>query len=264
MAINKYITRAPIIYLFITIILLLVILYYIITIGNFFSKDKPKCLIILHGGTFKTEGNMSVLKKDETEFIKQKIATLSQADFINNINYIYGIESDIILSTFSKNNKNDVKNWLYQYIWSNNLNILNVINTRDKDANDEDNDNAYIKNAVKLIDKKKLRSYKFVVFIKSDVYLKPEIFNYFDPTSKKLIFVARKDNRVNTNVTIIPSIFFRKLFFNEQVFELNLSIDQYKERCQLKDDDEIQFMLDETVNIEESNPIYHCITTPKP
>lgn len=265
MAANKYITQNLILYLFIIILLVLVSAYFIIY--NLYKIDTPKCLVILHGDTFNTEDEKTIIHKDDPIYIGQKIATLSQSDFINNMKQMYGIESDVILSTFSKQHKNEVKNWLYDHCWSNKWDIKIVINKDEKELNKEEKDRIYVENAIKNIDVKTIRQYKFIVFIKCNTYLKPEFLNYFDPTTKKLTFVAKNNMydhaTINTTITIIPSKFYRKLIMSGDKFELNLSIGAYADKCGFKDQDGIKFMLDEFVNFDDVNPIYQSINPAK-
>lgn len=266
MAVNKYSTQTRLLYLFIIILLISISGYFIFY--NIYSKaNTPKCLFVLHGGTFNIKDEKSVIQKDDPMYIGQKIATLSQSDFINNIKQIYGIESDVILSTFSKSHKNEVKNWLYDHCWTNDWNIKIVMNKEEKELNEEEKDKIYLDNAIKMIDTKTIKQYKFIVFIKCNAYLKPEILNYFDPALKKLTFVAKRNlydhSQINTTVSMIPSKYYRNLFMQNEPFQVGLSIGQYAEKCGFKDEDGIHFWLDNFVNIEDKNPIYQFIADKK-
>jgi hypothetical protein len=268
-AINKYSKIDILLYLF-TFIVFLLLFYIYYQYKNIGTEEitNDKCLVVLFGPSFKSyhrpEKINYVTPEDLQKIHKlQKTATLSHIDFINNIRWKYGIDSDIIINTFSDHYKHDIKIWLAQNLWTKNNDVKNLVNSND-------NLEECLLNSTRLFDRKYLVQYKFIVFLRCDAYLKPAFFNRFDPRSKKITFASQNnvyEETPNNSITIIPSKRFKNLFSeNKKPVNLSMRIPDLVKEYGINGETEIDYFLHEkhAIDTEQDwNPLYRIVGKPE-
>lgn len=280
---SKYSKPNMIIYLLIIVVILIGLattIYYLSTRKQpkqniIYKKTPSKCLVILYGESFrlpKTIEEDELIDINPIE-IEQKIATLSHIDLINNINWKYKIDADVIVSTKSDYFKNEIKTWFRQYLWSKEANVQIVPNAAISNSNFTDEKEMetrwreFLKSALEKVDRKKAKEYQFILFIRSDAYLKPAFFELFDPSSKKVVFTSRHsmyDNSINNTTVYIPSVKFDKFFEGDGKSKINLDLNvpNFIKEYGLKDEKDISFMIEGEYNIDTSvasNPLYRTV-----
>ena len=261
-------SKQYLLYLLVSIIVVLCgVLYYLYSAKNInqktFGKINPKCLVVIYGESFKIHEPEKQLELQNL-YIQQKIATLSHIDLINNIHWKYKIDTDVILSTKSNHYKNEIKGWFQEYLWSNKANVKTVMNNMTSDT---------LENIFKNTNMTEVKKYAFVLFIKSDAYLKPAFFDIFDPHSKQIVFTSRDsiyDHSINNATAYIPYYKFDKIFKEGKKTELNknlnLNVIEFVKEYDLKDEHEVGFMIDKGYDKDTSkvwNPLYKTVNTPE-
>jgi len=207
------------------------------------DKPKKKGLICYYGGAFREGGNLSTLQDTAKGYDSQYYATQTHMKLKDSLNK-KGYDIDTMINTRSTMYKNDL------YKWYNPFNAL--FNNIDKKVNGK---NIMIKNAVYNINNLNKDDYDFILFLRIDLFLKPDFFNILNIESEKINFIA---NNYDTNTCITHSktkdpvvvdliLFVPKKYFYilDQNFKLEHdSWSYYKKMYKLSDND-LSFMTNE-------------------
>jgi hypothetical protein len=120
-----------------------------------------------------------------------------------------------------------------------------------------------IQSTVKNINKLKKEQYAFILFVRIDLFLKPDFFEVLDTETDKISFLANNYNPRNCNANDIVDLFVlvpKKYFYIlDSKFDLNhWSWNYYKKTYHLKDDD-MTFMSNkmfDSNSMIDKNPYY--------
>ena len=181
--------------MFLIVILILVLVYILFRgrVEGFESDSKEsnkKALICYYGGAFR-EGNIGSTKRDsEYGYEAQKNTSTTHAKLKEVLNE-KGYQTDILINTRSTKYSNQLKRWYEPY----NI-ILNKISEKlhGKDY--------MIQSTIENIDKLDKYKYDFILFIRIDLFLKPEFYNILDTESTKINFIAQNYDPVDCSITI--------------------------------------------------------------
>ena len=149
------------------------------------NYENKKCLLVYYGGSFR-EGNIGTTISDtKYGYESQKHASISHAKLKKVLNE-KGYQTDILVNTRYTEYKDDLMNWYNPF----NI-ILNKIPTRmhGKDY--------MIQSCIENINKLNKDEYNFILFVRIDLFLKPDFYNIIDTESNKIMFLANNYNPRN-------------------------------------------------------------------
>jgi hypothetical protein len=246
----------------ILLIVIFIILYNKLNKLEGFEQDKTnkeqdkKCLLVYYGGAFR-DGNIGTTTHDTNYgYEAQERASITHTKLKKLLNK-KGFQTDIIINTRNTKYINKLEDWYSPF----NMIINNL-------SNRIHGKNYMIQSAVKNINKLDKNEYKFILFIRIDLFLKPEFYNVINTDADKILFLANnynpkncKDSRMNSPEIIDLFIFIPKKYYYilDDNFNLNHnSWSYYKAKYKLDDTDmgfmsEIKF--DSNTYIDK-NPFY--------
>jgi hypothetical protein len=180
--------------MFLIIILIVVLVYVAFQRVEGFNTDKmtmdKKALICYYGGSFR-EGNIGSTKQDSAYgYEAQKNTSITHAKLKQVLND-KGYQTDILISTRSTKYSNQLDSWYEPYRM-----IINKISEKmhGKDY--------MIQSTVENINKLNKYDYDFILFIRIDLFLKPEFFEVLDTETNKISFLAQNYDPADCSVTI--------------------------------------------------------------
>lgn len=251
-------------------ILFIIVLFFIIfnKINNGvegFTQDRTnkntiennKCLLVYYGGSFR-EGNIGTTISDtKYGYESQKHASITHAKLKRLLNK-NGYQTDILINTRHTEYKDDLMNWY------NPFNI--ILNNIPKRIHGKD---YMIQSCIQNINKLDKEEYKFILFIRIDLFLKPDFYKILNTESNKIMFLANNyDPKLCINFTkknnpkIVDLIMFipkKYYYILDSKFILNHdSWDYLKTQYKLKDND-ISFMTNkmfDSNSMIDFNPYY--------
>jgi hypothetical protein len=221
-----------------------------------------KGLLLLYGESFREGGQGSRQRDTKTSLQTQREASASHVELCNHIKNTYNIDMDILINTYDTKYENELKSWYQGY-------PLEYI------SNKELIGFQLVQDALNSIDKEK---YDFVLFTRTDVFIKPRFLEIFNPEWNKIYFLSQSwtndpgcgfihnENiltpRVNPIIKMIPKSYFKVLH--------NINIDHdawkhYKIHHGLNDN-EMGFMCDDyhdADSYKDFNPYYKMIGRPE-
>jgi len=243
-------------------------------------KDK-KALICYYGAAFR-EGNYgSTLTDTNYGYDTQKNTSISHAKLKQVLND-KGYQTDILVNTRKTKYENELESWYDPFSLVINK-LSNRIHGRD----------AMISSTIENINKINKDDYEFILFVRIDLFLKPEFFDVLDTETDKINFLANNydpkncDNYKNNNPKIVDLFVFipKKYFYIlDNKFRINhYSWHELKKIYKLTDND-MAFMTNkmfdsnsyidknpyyvmssrkenthsQTKNVFEQKPIIHC------
>jgi len=228
------------------------------------NKEKTqKCLLVYYGGAFR-DGNIGTTKHDtDYGYGAQERASITHSKLKKVLNK-KGYQTDIIINTRSTKYVNKLQDWYSPF----NM-IINNLSDRihGKDF--------MIQSAIKDINKLNKEDYDFILFVRIDLFLKPEFYNVLNPETDKINFLANNfDPTVCNNYTrnqnpkivdliiLVPKKYY---YILDRKFKLNHnSMDYLKPTYNLKDND-FSFMTDKMFDsntMMDHNP-YYCMSSRK-
>jgi hypothetical protein len=221
-------------------------------------KNEKKCLLVYYGGSFR-EGNIGSTTSDtQYGYEAQKNASITHAKLKKVLNK-KGYQTDIIINTRHTDYKSDLMKWYNPF----NIIINNIpIKTHGKDY--------MIQSAVNNIDKLNKDDYDFILFVRIDLFLKPDFYKILNTESNKINFLANNYNPRDCKNIInkqgdpeIVDLFIyipKKYYYmldNKFKLEHN-SWEYYKKTYKLSDND-MEFMTTlkfDSNSIIDNNPYY--------
>lgn len=229
------------IYVFIILAIFLIITFQYTntyTFEGMKSESTKKGLICYYGGAFRDGHNGSSKQDSEKGFDSQLYSTKTHLK-LSEIIKSKGYSVDTIINTYHSTYENILTTWYKPYEI-----LLNNMNKRLKSTNGRDN---LISSAVKNIKKIKTNDYDFILFIRIDLFLKPEFFKVLNIKSEKIEFLAHnfyqghcgfteeKDPEVVDLILFIPKKYF---YILDNKFKLNHNAwSYYKKYYSLKNSD---------------------------
>jgi hypothetical protein len=252
--------------------MILYILFIIVLLFLFFNKDvegftqdkknkdtfenNKKCLLVYYGGSFR-EGNIgSTVSDTKYGYEAQKHASITHAKLKKVLNQ-KGFQTDILINTRHTEYKDDLMNWYNPF----NI-ILNNIPTKmhGKDY--------MIQSCIQNINKLDKNEYQFILFIRIDLFLKPDFYKIINTESNKIMFLANNynprdcKNSINKEPSIVDLFVYipKKYYYildNKFKLEHNSWL-YYKKNYNLNDND-MAFMSTlkfDSNSIIDNNPYY--------
>ncbi len=218
-------------------------------------KDK-KALICYYGAAFR-EGNIgSTLTDTKYGYNTQKNTSISHAKLKKVLNE-KGYQTDILVNTRKTKYENELESWYDPFSLVINK-ISNRIHGRD----------AMISSTIESINKINKDNYEFILFVRIDLFLKPDFFEVLDTESDKINFLANNydpkncDNYKYNNPKIVDLFVFipKKYFYIlDNKFRINhYSWYELKKIYNLTDDD-MAFMTNKMFDSNsyiDKNPYY--------
>ena len=247
--------------MFLIIILIIVIIYLSLNRGvEGFEQDRTrmdkKALLCYYGGSFR-EGNINSTKSDtKYGYEAQKNASITHAKLKSILNE-KGYQTDILINTRSTKYSNQLEEWYEPF----NM-ILNKISDKIHGRD------AMIQSTIQNINKLNKNDYEFILFIRIDLFLKPEFFDVLDTETHKISFMANnydsytcltKDK--NDPVIVDLFVFIPKNYFYilDRNFKLNHNAWTYYKKMYHLKDHEMKFISDKLFDSNsymEFNPYY--------
>jgi hypothetical protein len=154
-------------------------------VNNKNNVENKKCLLVYYGGSFR-EGNIgSTISDTKYGYETQKHASITHAKLKKVLNQ-KGFQTDILINTRHTEYKDDLMNWYNPF----NI-ILNNIPTKmhGKDY--------MIQSCIQNINKLDKNEYQFILFIRIDLFLKPDFYKIINTESDKIMFLANNYNPRN-------------------------------------------------------------------
>jgi hypothetical protein len=200
-----------------------------------YTENPKKCLLVYYGGSFR-EGNIGTTKQDTNYgYESQQRASITHAKLKKVLNK-KGFQTDIIINTRSTKYINKLEDWYSPF----NM----VINKISDKVHGKDH---MIQSAVKNINKLNKNDYNFILFIRIDLFLKPEFYNVLNTESDKINFLANnydthtcitKEN--NNPVVVDLFVYIPKKYYYILDNKFNLNHNSwlyYKKQYKLTDND---------------------------
>ena len=209
-------------------------------------KNKPskKGLVCYYGGAFRDGQNGSSKQDSEKGFDSQYYSTQTHLKLTEVIKS-KGYSVDTIINTYHSTYENILTTWYKPYEI-----LLNHINKKIKSTVGRDN---LISSAIKNIKKITPDDYDFILFIRIDLFLKPDFYKLLNTKSDKIQFLAHnfyqghcgfteeKDPEVVDLILFVPKKYFYILNDN---FKLNHNAWSYYKKQYLLTDSDMSFMTD--------------------
>ena len=247
--------------MFLLFILLIVLVYL------FFNKKlegfqedtvvkEKKALICYYGAAFREGGNGSTISDTQYGYKTQKNTSLTHAKLKKVLNE-RGYQTDILVNTRNTIYGDELEAWYNPY--------RIVINRLSKRINGRD---VMISSTIENINQLNKDEYEFILFVRIDLFLKPEFFEVLDTESDKINFLANNfdpkdcNNYKNNNPKIVDLfIFVPKKYFHilDKNFKINHeSWNDLKKKYKLTDND-MKFMSNKMFDSNsymDNNPYY--------
>jgi hypothetical protein len=244
------------------IIILIIVLVYIALQQRVegFKTDKKrmdkKALICYYGGAFR-EGEIGSTKNDSKYgYDAQKNTSITHAKLKQLLND-KGYQTDILISTRNTKYGNQLDSWYKPYDM-----IINKISEKmhGKDY--------MIQSTVENINKLNKYDYDFILFVRIDLFLKPDFFEVLDTETNKISFLANNYNPKNCEnyvygspevvdlFLLVPKKYY---YILDKKFNLNHNSWSYYKKTYKLSDNDMTFMSDIMFDSNSSidiNPYY--------
>lgn len=237
-------------------ILLFMLLVLLLIFLSFFKRENftdnkvkkvKKCIICYYGAAFR-EGNMDSTTQDTKYGYKnQEYATKTHLK-LHRMLKEQNIDYEVIINTYKSKHINKIKEW-YNPV---SLNI-NTMNTSIASTNGRDNLIRELVQTINFKDKgriptKDVGKYDFVLFIRLDLFLKPDFYNVLNTNSTTIQFLSHHydpknchsysingEPVVNDLILYIPKLY--KFILNKHFVLMHDSWEYYKKMYSLKNND---------------------------
>lgn len=221
-----------------------------------YKENPKKCLLVYYGGSFR-EGNIGTTKHDTNYgYESQQRASITHSKLKKVLNK-KGFQTDIIINTRTTKYINKLEDWYSPF------NI--IINNLSDKMHGKDH---MIQSAIKNINKLDKDEYDFILFIRIDLFLKPEFYNVLNTESDKINFLANNYNPkecndiINGDPAIVDLFIYvpkKYYYILDNNFNLNHnSWSYYKKKYRLSNSD-MTFMSDmkfDSNSYIDKNPFY--------
>ena len=252
--------------------MILYILFIIVLLFLFFNKDvegftqdkknkdnfenNKKCLLVYYGGSFR-EGNIgSTVSDTKYGYESQKHASITHAKLKKVLNQ-KGFQTDILINTRHTEYKDDLMNWYNPF----NI-ILNNIPTKmhGKDY--------MIQSCVQNINKLDKEEYQFILFVRIDLFLKPDFYKIINTESNKIMFLANNynprdcKNSINKEPSVVDLFIYipkKYYYILDNKFKLEHNSWEYYKKTYNLNNNNMEFMTTlkfDSNSIIDNNPYY--------
>ena len=228
------------------IVLLLLLIKYIFKIKEGLNVEidleKPKGLICYYGGSFREGGSGSVTQDTTNGLNSQYYATQSHIKLTNFLKKKkYNV--DTIITTYHSKHEEELNKWYNPYDI-----IYNTINKNKDSTSGRDK---LISTSINNIKNLTTNDYDFILFIRIDLFLKPDFFNKLDIKSNKINFLAHnfykghcgftenRDPEVVDMILFVPKNYF---YILDDKFKLNHKAWSYYKKTYKLTYDDLGFM----------------------
>jgi hypothetical protein len=223
------------------------------------DESTKKGLVCYYGGAFR-DGQSGTSKQDsENGFDSQFYSTQSHTK-LTSILKSQGYDIDTIINTYHSTYENDLSKWYKPYDI-----LLSKLNKNIKSTTGRDK---LISSAIQNIKKLTPNDYDFILFIRIDLFLKPDFYKVLNIESDKIQFLSHTQNKMYCGFTtegdpeVVDLILFvpkKYYFILNNKFKLNHDAwSYYKNQYNLSNND-MSFMSDlkfDSNSYLEYNPYY--------
>ena len=182
--------------MFLWILLVLVLLYIFIRSSKIEgfkvdeSKKEKKCLICYYGGAFREGNNNTTTSDTDFGYENQENTSKTHAKLKETLNE-QGYQTDILINTRQTKYKNRLESWYDPFSLVINK-ISDKVHGRDY----------MIQSTIENINKINKYDYNFILFVRIDLFLKPDFFKILNTETDKISFLANNyDPKVCINFT---------------------------------------------------------------
>lgn len=244
--------------LILLLILLILLILFLLNKKEYFTNETKKCLICYYGGGFR-DGNMESTTQDTPNGYKNQEYASKTHMKLHKMLKEKKINYDIIINTYNSKYIDKLNEW-----YNPNELIKNEINQSIKSTDGRDN---LITEICKKINQKK--EYDFILFIRIDLFLKPDFYKVLNFESNKIEFLAHHYDPKNCHSyskngdPIIVDLFLYipkkyKYILDDNFYLMHDSWEYYKKTYQLTNDD-MRFMttiMFDANTYKDLNPYY--------
>jgi hypothetical protein len=138
-----------------------------------------KCLFVINGESFRLGPQVSRTRGIKDSYQRQKLAVSSHIRLFRFIENEFNIKCEVFLNTYHLNNEwdNDLINWYSDYLIRHNFYPTLL-----------ENEFSLIHDTINKIKEFNLEEYEFVVFNRTDFYIKKYFLKVFNPHSEKIAY----------------------------------------------------------------------------
>jgi hypothetical protein len=243
------------------IVLLLLIVRFFTEKEGMKPQDEPtkKILICYYGGSFREGKSGSSTQATDSGYSNQYYATQSHIK-LNKLFNERGYEVNTLIHTYHSKYEDELNKWYNPYGF-----IYNIINPKLASVKGRDN---LISSTIKNIKNITPNNYDYVLFIRIDLFLKPEFFKILNIETDKINFLAHnfytghcgftedKDPEVVDLVLLVPKKYF---YILDDKFKLNHTAWSYYKKTYHLTNDDMTFMSDlrfDSNSYLDYNPYY--------
>lgn len=223
------------------------------------DKIHKKGLICYYGGAFRDGHSGNSNQDSEEGFDSQFYSTQSHIKLTSMIKK-KGYDIDTIINTYHSSYEKDLSKWYNPYEI-----LFNKLNKNIESTDGRDN---LIRASIKNIKNMTPDDYDFILFIRIDLFLKPEFCKVLNIQSEKIQFLAHTQNKLFCGFTkekdpeVVDLILFvpKKYFYVlDNKFKLNHDSWSYYKKQYVLTNDDMSFMSDlkfDSNSYLEYNPYY--------
>lgn len=223
------------------------------------DKENKKGLICYYGGAFRDGATGNSNQDTENGFDSQFYSTQSHLKLTKLIKE-KGYDVDTIINTYHSTYENNLSKWYNPYEI-----LFNKINKNIKSVDGRDK---LIQTSIKNIKNLSTNDYDFILFIRIDLFLKPDFYKVLNIQSEKIQFLAHTQNKLYCGVTkegdpeVVDLILFvpKKYFYIlNNKFKLNHMVWSYYKKEYFLTNEDMSFMSDlkfDSNSYLEYNPYY--------
>uniref|UniRef100_A0A6C0ESZ0 Nucleotide-diphospho-sugar transferase domain-containing protein n=1 Tax=viral metagenome TaxID=1070528 RepID=A0A6C0ESZ0_9ZZZZ len=241
------------------VLLLLIVKYFTKKEGMKPQDKKKKILICYYGGSFREGKSGSSTHSTESGYNNQYYATQSHIK-LNKLFNEKGYEVNTLIHTYHSKYEDKLNKWYDPYDF-----IYKVINPRLASVKGRDN---LISSTIKNIKNITPNDYDHILFIRIDLFLKPDFFKIVNVLTEKINFLAHnfytghcgftdnKDPEVVDLILLVPKKYF---YILDDKFKLNHNAWSYYKKTYKLTNDDMTFMSDlrfDSNSYLDYNPYY--------
>lgn len=223
------------------------------------DEETKKGLVCYYGGAFR-DGQSGTTKQDSVNGYDSQFYSTQTHLKLTEVIKSKGYSIDTIINTYHTSFEHELSTWYKPYEI-----LLSKINKNIKSTTGRDN---LISSAIKNIKNLTPDDYDFILFIRIDLFLKPDFYKVLNISSNKIEFLAHnffhghcgftpeKDPEVVDLILFVPKKYF---YILNNKFKLNHNAWSYYKKEYLLSDDEMSFMTDlrfDSNSYLDYNPYY--------
>jgi hypothetical protein len=218
------------------------------------NKKLKKCLLVYYGGSFRDGDTQKSIHDTNYGYETQERASITHAKLKKVLNK-KGYQTDIIINTRTTKYMNKLEDWYNPF----NMIINNL-------SNKIQGQEYMIQSAIKNINKLNKDDYNFILFVRIDLFLKPDFYNVLNTESDKINFLALNYNPRDCNHNVIRPVVDLFIYIPKKYyyilnnnFKLNHNAWNYYKQIYKLTDNDMTFMSNkkfDSNSIIDNNPYY--------